>query len=140
MKDLKTYRDLKNWSQAQLAEKAGVHSQTIFKIENQMVEPSEDVKIAIERTFQVPVNWLSTCGTDGGEKKSWHELERDLRTVLVNAKKLPSEELNKFFAVAQEYVSTLESIVKLERAEADDGPLLPPDVYYELKQRARGGK
>jgi len=138
MKDLKTYRDLKGLTQQQLADRAGVHSQTVFKLENGRSEPTDQVKKAVETALGVRINWLATLGIEGGELKSWEQCESDLRHVLLDVKRLKAEEFKAFLTVCHDYTDTLEAIIELNTADDPDAPLMPPDVYFALMQRARG--
>ena len=139
MKSLKNYREALNLTQQQLADKAGVHSQTIFKVENQHVEPTADVRRSIEIAIQSRVNWLASCSTDNGKLKNMGEaLECDLREVMVNAKQLDPVERKQFMAVAREYVDTMSSIVVLMEEDEDLRFLLPLDRRIELRDKAEG--
>jgi transcriptional regulator with XRE-family HTH domain len=139
MKDLKTYRELKGITQQQLADATGLHIQTVFKLENARVMPDPLTRKAIENYFGLRINWLSTLSTNEGEQKSWEDCESDLRSVLCNAKRLAPKERKEFLNVVKDYASTLEAICDLEAADDPDGPLYVPEVYYALKERAKGG-
>jgi transcriptional regulator with XRE-family HTH domain len=138
MKDLKTYRVLKGWSQTDLAQVARIHPQTVFNLENGKVEPNEVTRKALEGALGVRVNWLATLGANGGVEQEWEKNEEDLRNLLANAKALLPDERLEFLSVCREYLETLEAILQLEEYEALNAPLLPPDVYFSLKQRVKG--
>ncbi|MCI9541176.1 MAG: helix-turn-helix transcriptional regulator [Lachnospiraceae bacterium] len=52
---LKKYRQLKNMTQEQLAEKVGVRRETIMRLEKAQYNPSLKLAIDISRVVEVPI-------------------------------------------------------------------------------------
>lgn len=56
--NLKTYRQLKNLTQEQLAEKVGVRRETIMRLEKAQYNPSLKLAIDISRVVEAPIEEL----------------------------------------------------------------------------------
>lgn len=56
--NLKTYRQLKNLTQEQLAEKVGVRRETIMRLEKAQYNPSLKLAIDISRAVEAPIEEL----------------------------------------------------------------------------------
>ena len=56
--NLKTYRQLKNLTQEQLAEKVGVRRETIMRLEKAQYNPSLKLAIDISRIVEAPIEEL----------------------------------------------------------------------------------
>jgi transcriptional regulator with XRE-family HTH domain len=141
MKSLKAYRESKRLTQSELADLAGVHLQTIFKIENQKTVTTSEVRKAIEGALGVRINWLSSLSTEDVDTVSWEEAEQSLRKVLINAQSLSANEREQFASVAHEYINTFEDLV--EEKAMDDLPFpVPPEVTeaYRRKRIYRAGE
>jgi DNA-binding XRE family transcriptional regulator len=127
MKDLRTLREEKNLTQAELATRAGINKVTFNNIENHKTTPHASVRHNIELKLRQRVNWLTTCGLglDRGKKEVWEDIEANLRKVITNANMLSVQEREQFIAMAKAYIRSFERYIEIDD---DAGFTLPPDT------------
>ena len=71
---LKKYRQLKELTQEQLAEKVGVRRETIMRLEKAQYNPSLKLAIDISRAVEAPIEEIFTQNI---QSSCWHQINQD---------------------------------------------------------------
>lgn len=112
---LEEARRKKNWSQKNLAARAGIHQPTLSLIENGQASPQAETRKDLERALGVRINWLATKGLRAyrqGQMSTWEAVEQSYRKALYGINSLQKDERIEFLKLARRYLKEFEEELK----------------------------